>query len=189
VNNDEGGVLRASRPSQLKWDRKKKKMVSTDQVGADNKKMIRSESGALLPASYKSGRFEEWRKKRKHAGASGQPDERESRPTRFHANVSMKTFQLSLADIPQSRHAAQHRTAKSPRSEIKTTAQIMGQREIKAKVSLDRKFSLCSLTRSGKQRITGPRAGVDVRPHARHCIPGRPHVFIHLMRSTLDVTP
>lgn len=135
MNNDDGGVLRANRPSQLKWDRKKKKMVSTGQVGADNKKMIRSESGALLPASYKSGRFEEWRKKRKHAGIDGRAEEREARPTRFHANVSYSHTRRRQADLPQSRHAAQHRSANAARSEIKTTSQIMGQRQLKAKVS------------------------------------------------------
>jgi hypothetical protein len=58
--------------SQLKWDRKKKRFTSGDQVGADNKKLIRSESGALLPASYNSGRYKEWKQAhRKAANASG----------------------------------------------------------------------------------------------------------------------
>ncbi|GAA6005870.1 hypothetical protein JCM10207_007258 [Rhodosporidiobolus poonsookiae] len=51
------------RASTLKWDRKQKKFVRADQVGADNKKMIRGESGQRLPASFKSGSFDEWRKK------------------------------------------------------------------------------------------------------------------------------
>ena len=61
MTQDEGAAARANRPSQLKWDRKKKRMVK-DEIGADNKKLIRSESGALLPASYKSGRYDEWRR-------------------------------------------------------------------------------------------------------------------------------
>jgi ATP-dependent RNA helicase DDX54/DBP10 len=56
----------------MKWDRKKKRFTSGDQVGADNKKMIRSESGALLPASYNSGRYREWKQtRRKSNGAPG----------------------------------------------------------------------------------------------------------------------
>jgi len=68
---DEGRAHGAQKASQMKWDRKKKRFTSGDQVGADNKKMIRSESGALLPASYNSGRFREW--KQSHRKASGAP--------------------------------------------------------------------------------------------------------------------
>eukprot|EP00842_Homolaphlyctis_polyrhiza_P000825 jgi/Hompol1/1743/HPOL_001458-RA len=41
--------------SALKWDAKKHKFTR-ETVGADNKKLIRTETGALLPATYKSGR-------------------------------------------------------------------------------------------------------------------------------------
>ncbi|GAA6007345.1 ATP-dependent RNA helicase DBP10 [Rhodotorula paludigena] len=53
----------AQRASTLKWDRKSKKFIRADQVGADNKKLIRSESGQRLPASFKAGVFDEWQKK------------------------------------------------------------------------------------------------------------------------------
>ena len=46
--------------SQLRWDRKKKRFLTGDAVGADNKRVIRTESGAFLPATYRSGRFEIW---------------------------------------------------------------------------------------------------------------------------------
>lgn len=45
-----------------KWDRSKKKFVGEGE-GADNIKMIRTENGTRLPATYRSGRFEEWKKK------------------------------------------------------------------------------------------------------------------------------
>ncbi|WWC87190.1 uncharacterized protein L201_002076 [Kwoniella dendrophila CBS 6074] len=61
---DEGSAARAQKASQLSWDRKKRKFVQST-VGADNKKMIRSESGALLPASYSSGRYTAWKQKRR----------------------------------------------------------------------------------------------------------------------------
>ncbi|KAH8914091.1 hypothetical protein BT69DRAFT_1326890 [Atractiella rhizophila] len=41
------------------------KLVKGDGTGADNKKMIRSESGKKIPASFKSGMFEEWKGKKK----------------------------------------------------------------------------------------------------------------------------
>jgi len=51
--------------SMLRWDRRHKKFVKGDGTGADNKKLIRTESGAKLPASFKSGSFDDWKKKQK----------------------------------------------------------------------------------------------------------------------------
>jgi ATP-dependent RNA helicase DDX54/DBP10 len=42
--------------NQLRWDSKKKKFIQGTGIGSDNKKMIRTESGALISASFKSGR-------------------------------------------------------------------------------------------------------------------------------------
>lgn len=53
------------RASALRWDRRTKKFIKGDGVGADNKKLVRSESGQKLPASFKSGVFDEWRKKQR----------------------------------------------------------------------------------------------------------------------------
>jgi hypothetical protein len=63
--NDEGVLSRTQKASQLTWDRKKKKFIQGDGAGADNQKIIRTESGARLPMSYKSGRFEEWKQKKR----------------------------------------------------------------------------------------------------------------------------
>lgn len=54
-------TAQVSRPSQTRWDRKTKKFVRTDQEGKDNKKLIRTESGAKLPASFRSGAYDEWK--------------------------------------------------------------------------------------------------------------------------------
>lgn len=48
---------------QLTWDKKKKKFIKGDGAGADNVKLVRTESGAKLPASYRSGRYNEWKSK------------------------------------------------------------------------------------------------------------------------------
>lgn len=45
----------------MKWDKKKKKFVKGTGEGADNVKMVKTESGAKLPATYRSGRFDEWK--------------------------------------------------------------------------------------------------------------------------------
>ncbi|KAJ2955820.1 hypothetical protein NQZ79_g8232 [Umbelopsis isabellina] len=51
--------------NQLRWDAKKKNFVQGTGIGSDNKKMIRTESGTLISASFKSGRFDDWAKKTK----------------------------------------------------------------------------------------------------------------------------
>ncbi|EAU91218.1 ATP-dependent RNA helicase DBP10 [Coprinopsis cinerea okayama7 len=62
LEGDDGDGLR-KRNNTLTWDKKKKKFIKGDGVGADNVKMIRTESGAKLPATYRSGRFDEWKAK------------------------------------------------------------------------------------------------------------------------------
>ncbi|KAF5393457.1 hypothetical protein D9757_000611 [Collybiopsis confluens] len=58
---DEGAAERKRR--LLNWDKKKKKFVKGDGVGSDNVKLVKTESGTKLPASYRSGRFDEWKAK------------------------------------------------------------------------------------------------------------------------------
>ncbi|XP_045534845.1 ATP-dependent RNA helicase DDX54 [Papilio machaon] len=57
---DSGEAVRRQR-SQLRWDRKRKKMVHVDPDGG--RKMIRTESGGRVPASFRSGRYEDWKKR------------------------------------------------------------------------------------------------------------------------------
>jgi ATP-dependent RNA helicase DDX54/DBP10 len=55
LGDDEDGLKK--KKSAMIWDSKKHRFIRPT-VGADNKKMIRTESGALLPASYKTKRYE-----------------------------------------------------------------------------------------------------------------------------------
>ena len=48
---------------EMHWDKKKKRFVQGDGIGADNQKLVTTESGAKLPATYRSGRFDEWKAK------------------------------------------------------------------------------------------------------------------------------
>ncbi|KAH8416322.1 hypothetical protein KR222_008275, partial [Zaprionus bogoriensis] len=50
------------KPGLKKWDRIKKKMVSVQDPRANK---IRTESGAWIPASFKTGRYSEWKEKSK----------------------------------------------------------------------------------------------------------------------------
>ncbi|KAJ3533905.1 hypothetical protein NM688_g7217 [Phlebia brevispora] len=48
---------------ELRWDKSKKKFVKGTGEGADNVKLVKTESGIKLPATYRSGRFDEWKAK------------------------------------------------------------------------------------------------------------------------------
>ena len=69
LGNDDGakGFAQPSRPSGMRWDKKSKKYVSraNDDDGSKGAKMIRGESGQKIAASFRSGRFDAWRKSNK----------------------------------------------------------------------------------------------------------------------------
>lgn len=69
LTNDDGakGFAEPSRPSGMRWDKKQKKYVSraNDDDGSKGAKMIRGESGQKIAASFRSGRFEAWKKSNK----------------------------------------------------------------------------------------------------------------------------
>jgi ATP-dependent RNA helicase DDX54/DBP10 len=82
-----GDVTVAGRQGHAKmtWDKKKKKFIKGDGIGADNIKLVRTENGTKLPATYRSGRFDEWRKKAKIS--IPKVGEREAvRPASVHAS-------------------------------------------------------------------------------------------------------
>ncbi|KZT72081.1 DEAD-domain-containing protein [Daedalea quercina L-15889] len=58
---DEGTRERKRR--EMHWDKKKKRFIKGAGEGADNVKLVRTESGVKLPATYRSGRFDEWKAK------------------------------------------------------------------------------------------------------------------------------
>ena len=64
--NDDGakGFAQPSRPSGIRWDKKSKKYVvrANDEDGSKGAKMIRGESGQKIAASFRSGRFDAWKK-------------------------------------------------------------------------------------------------------------------------------
>ncbi|CAD6897590.1 unnamed protein product [Tilletia controversa] len=66
LSTDEATLgTQTQRVNAQRWDTKKSKFIRGDGVGSDNKKLIRTESGARLPASFRSGRWEEWKKEKR----------------------------------------------------------------------------------------------------------------------------
>ncbi|KAA1473930.1 DEAD-domain-containing protein [Dentipellis sp. KUC8613] len=74
---DEG--LMPQKRAQLNWDKKKKKFIKGDGAGADNVKMVKTESGVKLPATYRSGRFDEWKAKSRFSLPKVGEEENDSR--------------------------------------------------------------------------------------------------------------
>ncbi|KAI9787175.1 MAG: ATP-dependent RNA helicase dbp10 [Geoglossum umbratile] len=66
LNNDDGAksFTEPSKPRGMRWDKKNKRYVAraNDEDGSKGAKMIRGESGQKIAASFRSGRFDAWRK-------------------------------------------------------------------------------------------------------------------------------
>lgn len=69
LTNDDGakGFAEPSRLHGMRWDKKNKKYVAraNDEDGSKGGKVIRGESGQKIAASFRSGRFDAWRKSNK----------------------------------------------------------------------------------------------------------------------------
>ena len=76
LEGDELEVLGRS-INRLKWDRKRKKYVG--ETGNKARKKVKTESGTLIPASYKSNHYCQWRRKHKIEGVlAGEEEEKGS---------------------------------------------------------------------------------------------------------------
>ncbi|POS84511.1 ATP-dependent RNA helicase dbp10 [Erysiphe pulchra] len=68
VNDDSGrSFSEPTKAKGMRWDKKNSKYVAraNDEDGSKGARMIRSESGQKIAASFKSGRFDKWRKANK----------------------------------------------------------------------------------------------------------------------------
>jgi ATP-dependent RNA helicase DDX54/DBP10 len=85
LTNDDGAkAFEPGRPRGMRWDKKNKKYVSraNDEDGSKGVKMIRGESGQKIAASFRSGRFDAWRKSNK---IDRMPRTGDAEPTSAHA--------------------------------------------------------------------------------------------------------
>ncbi|KAK4999900.1 ATP-dependent RNA helicase dbp10 [Elasticomyces elasticus] len=67
ANDDSKAFAEPSRAKGLRWDKKSKKYVAraNDEDGSKGQKYVLGESGQKIPASFRSGRFDAWRKANK----------------------------------------------------------------------------------------------------------------------------
>ncbi|KAK0629818.1 P-loop containing nucleoside triphosphate hydrolase protein [Bombardia bombarda] len=80
ANDDGSAAFGAANRSRMRWDKKQSKYVerANDEDGSKGSKMIRGESGVKIAASFKSGRFDRWRKTN-HVGKMPRAGETEKR--------------------------------------------------------------------------------------------------------------
>lgn len=105
-------LLERRKRKQMTWDRKKKKYVQGDGIGADNVKLIKTESGVKLPATYRSGRFEEWKSKnRKSLPRVGETETIRARPIgkRYLHTKVVEAKQLDKAHVNYERKVRQRK--------------------------------------------------------------------------------
>lgn len=121
ITGDSAETMKLSKQIK-KWDRKKKKMVTINPTSKQGK--IKTESGAWIPATYKSNRYAQWKERTKvDQNDDGDSDHNEAEKTR---NLQTKGHT----------HWARHNEKvklKQQKSELKSTDQIMKARKIAEK--------------------------------------------------------
>ncbi|XP_022189582.2 ATP-dependent RNA helicase DDX54 [Nilaparvata lugens] len=122
-------ALRRSGRAKKVWDKRRGKMVGVDTNSKVGK--VRSESGAWIPASYKSGRYEHWVESNKvDAQLSDQSDNEEQID-------SKAKFKNNNVYTHWGRHNA--KLQKQKKADLKRPEQILKQRKLKAKMEMKNK--------------------------------------------------
>lgn len=122
LQGDEQLAHRSQRASQLRWDRKTKKFKKDPQQDGSAGPMIKTESGALLPATFDSGRFKEWARKRHN-------------PMTVRASLLSYSY-FAIEPAYAKRASAAHHERGSGQGDLLTPSDIRDARVSKAKVSL-----------------------------------------------------
>ncbi|KAH0545578.1 ATP-dependent RNA helicase dbp10 [Glutinoglossum americanum] len=106
LNNDDGAKSFAepSKPRGVRWDKKNKKYVAraNDEDGSKGAKMIRGEGGQMIAASFRSGRFDAWRKSHKidRLPRTGEAEAASSTTDRIHLSGGSR-FKHKLERAPK----------------------------------------------------------------------------------------
>ncbi|KAI4495341.1 hypothetical protein M0804_001542 [Polistes exclamans] len=135
-----------------KWDRKKKKMITINNDPKAGK--IRTESGAWIPATYKTNRYTQWKEKSKIDAVDDEDSEEESPKLQKYACFDIKkekrlvTVQTD-ANTHWARHNQKIKEKVKGKSELKRPEQIL-----KARKLLERKKR-----RNGRKGRKGQKKG------------------------------
>ncbi|KAH9034897.1 P-loop containing nucleoside triphosphate hydrolase protein [Lactarius pseudohatsudake] len=113
---DDGIAAQKRARSKMTWDKRKKKFVRGDGAGADNVKMVTAESGVKLPATYRSGRFDEWSAKARMSlprVGEAEPERRVPNHKRFKHNSMTTAKPLDKLATDYERKARVHKKAEA----------------------------------------------------------------------------
>lgn len=163
ILGDDGDSIRMHNKRSMLWDKKRKKFIREGTVGQDNKKMMRTESGALVPASYKTDAYEKWLKKTKNRAIKlGDSEDLNSSckssssiSTLLSGGNSTKRFRHQKLSQPkpldpksinyeqklkklkkknqEQTKTTNHHPASKPKNELKSMHQIVSQEKLKQK--------------------------------------------------------
>ncbi|KAJ5894835.1 ATP-dependent RNA helicase dbp10 [Penicillium taxi] len=102
LNGDDGQRHFGEQRSTMRWDKRHKKYVArqNDEDGSKGEHLVRGESGAKIAASFRSGRFQSW-KKGKRMGAMPRVGEAET------PGVSFQSFNSNAGNNGRFRHTKQ----------------------------------------------------------------------------------
>ncbi|XP_033727163.1 ATP-dependent RNA helicase DDX54-like [Pecten maximus] len=129
ITGDDDDALKKLKTS-VRWDRKKKKFVKDDN-NDPKKKKIRTESGAWIPASYKSNAYKEWQNKNKVDDAdSDHSDDNDHKHFKVLRGKGRKWHTLGQEGTQDKSKKGKF---KLPKQERKRPEQIMKTRNVKAR--------------------------------------------------------
>lgn len=147
MNNDESkSFAAASKVNQLRWDKRGKKYVSTanDTDGSKGARTIRGESGQKIAASFRSGRFDAWRRTNKldRLPRTGEKESTQhsrgitasGKRFKHHAERAPKQPDKHRDDYYKKKKKLEERKASDAtkgRSEVRDTEDIRKQRKLK----------------------------------------------------------
>ncbi|XP_038052090.1 ATP-dependent RNA helicase DDX54-like [Patiria miniata] len=151
TQDDPHGMIKQR--GQLKWERKKMKFVN--EIGREGPKKIRTESGALIPASYKKNLYKDWLERSKAdaaieatADSDDEDDDEKKNQAKFstlglsrhmknrHKSSVKPTESKYSAPLPRKRPsgpAPGKKGKRGPRQEVKSHEQILKTRRTKEK--------------------------------------------------------
>lgn len=179
LNTDEATLgTQSQAPNAARWDTKKKKFIKGDGAGSDNKRLIRTESGLKLPASFRSGRFDEWRREQRidmpkvgsreeelPANISGRPGVQDGK-RQFRHN---KTFEPKSVDRKSDKWAKSSKKLLAAEKQRKEEA---GQETRNGPAKGKPGFKGGKAASSGSRRVGGAKARNEVKS-AKDILKGR----------------
>ncbi|XP_022687791.1 ATP-dependent RNA helicase DDX54-like isoform X1 [Varroa jacobsoni] len=128
---------------QMKWDRKKKRFVLDDDGSDPKNKKIRTESGVLVPASYKKDLYKQWKQKNNiDYGATYNSDEEQEGDMFGKQKLFRRELGVNQRFQPKLRRVTiDEKTGKPVKSELKRPEVILKELKRKKKIKFQQKMA------------------------------------------------